>query len=222
MLDSLIPFFVNYGYFAVFAVLFLSGLGMPIPEDITLVAGGVISSLSCPFTGSFLDAVHICDHVHWMFIVGMCGVLLGDSIMFLVGYIFGERVLHMRFFSKLISQERYEWAQKKFENNGIFFIFSARFMPGLRALVFVVTGATRKVGYFKFLLTDGIAALISVPIWIYLGFWGERQLGDINVLEHYVKKGQLSIIVVLSLVLCGILSIWYIKKRIQKKTKILS
>ena len=47
MLESLIEFFTTYGYFAVFGVLLISGFGIPIPEDITLVAGGFISSLSC-------------------------------------------------------------------------------------------------------------------------------------------------------------------------------
>ncbi|MCV2509445.1 MAG: DedA family protein, partial [Neisseriaceae bacterium] len=45
MLDYLELFFSTYGYLAVFSVLILCGLGLPIPEDITLVAGGVISGL---------------------------------------------------------------------------------------------------------------------------------------------------------------------------------
>ena len=38
-------FFGSYGYAAVFACLVLCGLGVPVPEDITLVSGGVISGL---------------------------------------------------------------------------------------------------------------------------------------------------------------------------------
>ncbi len=47
MLENLIEFFTTYGYFAVFMVLLISEFGISISEDITLVAGGFISSLSC-------------------------------------------------------------------------------------------------------------------------------------------------------------------------------
>ena len=62
ILQVLIDFFTGYGYFAVFFVLLICGFGVPIPEDITLVAGGVISGLGY-------------THVHTMFAVGMAGVL---------------------------------------------------------------------------------------------------------------------------------------------------
>ena len=67
ILQVLIDFFTGYGYFAVFFVLLICGFGVPIPEDITLVAGGVISGLGY-------------THVHTMFAVGMAGVL--DSARF--------------------------------------------------------------------------------------------------------------------------------------------
>ena len=73
------------------------------------------------------------------------------------------------------------------------------------------------VSYLKFILTDGSAALISVPVWVYFGFWGERQLSDMGTLEHYVKRGQLSILVIIGLILVGIFAFWYIKKKIRKK-----
>jgi membrane protein DedA with SNARE-associated domain len=41
----LLPIFTEYGYVAVFLVLLACGFGLPLPEDITLVAGGVIAGL---------------------------------------------------------------------------------------------------------------------------------------------------------------------------------
>ena len=72
MLGLLETFFQQFGYFAVFLVLVLCGFGIPIPEDVTLVAGGVISGLGY-------------TNVHIMFAVGMAGVLVGDGLMFLLG-----------------------------------------------------------------------------------------------------------------------------------------
>jgi membrane protein DedA with SNARE-associated domain len=217
-LDSLIYFFTNYGTIAVFGVLLLCGFGLPIPEDITLVAGGFISSLACPIEGSFLHAFQNCDSVHIMLAISMAGVLIGDSVMFFLGYIYGEKLLKIKFFSRIVTQERYQWVQEKFAKHGFWFIFAARFMPGLRAPIYVVTGITKKVSYLKFFLTDGMAAIISVPIWVYLGFWGERQLSDLEVLDYYIKKGQFGIIGFVAIALVTFLVIWFVKKKIKEKT----
>ena len=45
MFAFLEAFFVEYGYAAVFFVLVICGFGVPIPEDLTLVTGGVISGM---------------------------------------------------------------------------------------------------------------------------------------------------------------------------------
>ena len=63
-MDILISIFADYGYVAVFVMLLLCGFGLPIPEDITLVAGGIIAGLG------YAD-------VHTMFAVCMAGVLIG-------------------------------------------------------------------------------------------------------------------------------------------------
>ncbi|HSC81531.1 MAG TPA: DedA family protein, partial [Chitinolyticbacter sp.] len=58
ILHYLVTIFTDYGYLAVFLVLLICGFGVPIPEDITLVAGGIISGLGYA-------------HVHTMFAVCM-------------------------------------------------------------------------------------------------------------------------------------------------------
>ena len=63
MLDFLIAFFSDYGYIAVFGILILCGFGLPVPEDITLVSGGVISGLGM-------------TNPHTMLAVGLAGVLI--------------------------------------------------------------------------------------------------------------------------------------------------
>ena len=84
MLDILEALFTQYGYAAVFVVLVACGFGIPIPEDITLIAGGVISGLG-----------H--SNAHIMVVVGMIGVLTGDGMMFLLGHFYGDRILKARY-----------------------------------------------------------------------------------------------------------------------------
>ncbi|NLD09928.1 MAG: DedA family protein, partial [Xanthomonadaceae bacterium] len=88
------PIFIDYGYVAVFIVLLLCGFGVPIPEDVTLVAGGVIAGLG-----------HANPHI--MVVVGLAGVLIGDGVMFLAGRIFGYRILRLKWGARIITRKRY-------------------------------------------------------------------------------------------------------------------
>lgn len=198
--QSLIDYFQSYGYIAVFSVLLLCGFGLPIPEDITLVAGGVISGLG-----------HA--DIRIMVAVGMVGVLIGDSTMFLLGRVFGERVLQFRLIARLVTKRRYERVQAKFQKHGQFVLFAARFMPGLRSPIFVVAGMTRRVSFFKFIAIDGFAALISVPVWVYAGFLGAD---NIDALMEFVHRGQTAIFVGVAILISAFVSFKLWRRRASK------
>ncbi len=201
MLDFLVGFFTDYGYVAVFSCLILCGLGVPVPEDITLVAGGVIAGLY----------PEINQHV--MFGVGILGVLVGDSTMFLGGRIFGYRIQRIRMFRKILSPRRFSQIQQKFKQYGLGVLFVARFIPGLRSPIFLAAGMSRRIPYHTFLLMDGFAALISVPVWVYIGyFFADNH----ELLMSYVHDVQSIIFACLGLVLIVVLAIWA-KKKIKAK-----
>lgn len=159
--NALLPVFTEYGYVAVFAMLLVCGFGVPVPEDVTLVTGGVIAGLG------YAD-------VNTMFLVGMAGVLIGDGMVFTLGRFQGERVMRAPGFRRVLTPERFASAQGAFTKYGHWVMFVARFLPGLRTPVFFTAGMTRRVSFLTWLLMDGVAALISVPIWIYLGYFGAR------------------------------------------------
>ena len=98
-------------------------------------------------------------------------------------------------------------------------VFAARFMPGLRAPIFATCGITKKVSYIKFLSVDGFAALISVPVWVYLGFWAEYQFNSLAALENYIKTGQMSIGILLGILVLVLLILWQVKRRVHKKLR---
>jgi len=199
LLNILVTLFTNHGYAAVFSVLLLCGFGLPVPEDVTLVAGGVISGIeNSPM------------RFHIMFLVGMAGVMVGDSIMFLAGYFKGEQILKSKLVARIVTQERYESVQVQFEKYGKWVVFMARFMPGLRAAIFLTAGISKKVSFVRFFLTDGFAALISVPIWVYLGFYFAT---NFELLLEHLHKGQM---IVLSIVGIGILLGFFLIYRKRK------
>ncbi len=200
MLDFLVSFFTDYGYAAVFGILVLCGFGLPVPEDISLVAGGIISGLG--FT----------NH-HVMVVIGMIGVLIGDSSMFLLGRVFGYRIQKIKFFRKILSPRRFSHIQKQFKQYGLGLLFVARFLPGLRSPIFLVAGMSRRVSYITFIAMDGLAALISVPVWVYLGYFFAD---NIDLLMEYVGDVQKLIYLSLAVVML-ICVIIYVKKKFKHK-----
>ena len=187
MLGLLETFFQQFGYFAVFWVLVLCGFGIPIPEDVTLVAGGVISGLGY-------------TNVHIMFAVGMAGVLVGDGLMFLLGRHYGERILRSKIGARLMPPKRYAQVQKKFDQYGNRVLFVARFLPGLRSPIFLSAGMSGKVSVWRWLLMDGLAAMISVPLWVYLGYYGAENRDWLMAKVHQFQHGIFALL--------GVLAVW--------------
>jgi len=184
-INSMVGFYESFGYVAVFGVLLLCGFGLPIPEDISIIAGGIISGMG--FT-----------NVHIMLLICLSGVIIGDSIIYQLGKILGERVFQKKFAKRVISQSWYHRIHKSFEKNGIMVLFAARFMPGLRTPIFLTAGITKFVGFGKFLLIDGIAALISVPVWTYLGYYGAKNR---EKLGHMIRDTKIGILIILAVII---------------------
>jgi len=152
--EYLFSFLGQWSYLGLFLVLMAAGLGVPLPEDIPLVAAGWLVHKGQAELGL-------------MIATGLVGVLLGDSILYFLGRRYGTQIFEHRWLRRIAKPWLLEKARVKYADHGAKILFAARFMPGLRAVLFLTAGTVR-VPYWKFLLIDGLAALISVPTWIWL------------------------------------------------------
>lgn len=183
------------GYAAVLGMLLVCGLGVPIPEDITLLAAGIMAALgSISLPGAI--------------IVGMIGVLAGDGFMFFMGRIYGRRAFNFPIIRTILTPDRIKLAEQKIRNNSKFICFTARFLPGLRSPVFLTAGAMG-VSPWTFFALDGFAALISVPAWIVVGWWFGQ---NIDVALTVAKDIQIFIFIGL---FCLIAGYFIYKKKIK-------
>ncbi|MDV6237111.1 DedA family protein [Leptospira ellisii] len=196
-LNLLVHIFSEYGYIAVFLVLILCGFGLPVPEDISLVSGGVIAGLGKA-------------DPHLMFLVGMAGVLLGDAAVFLVGRIYGVRVLRIPFFARIVTPERFSKVQDKISKYGNWVTFMARFMPGLRMPIYLTAGTSDRISFYRFVALDFLAAIISVPVWVYLGYFGAH---NFDTLMTWVHQGQLTVLVLLGIAILFFAVFYFIRKK---------
>ena len=174
----------EFQYAAIALVLFLAGLGVPIPEDIPLIYGGVMAG-----QGKMDVSIH--------FAVSMIFIIIGDTCLYLIG----RRVSRSSKvqsgqdgdlpsetptrFERLLSPERREKVQSYFDRYGSWAVFLGRFVAGVRGAVFLTAGLTN-FPIRRFIILDGLAALLSVPIWIGIGYWvGERWTEILDTAKSY-------------------------------------
>lgn len=186
-------------YVGVLAVLITCGLGVPLPEDMPLIFGGFLVARN---HGS----------LPLMIVVGLAGILIGDTIIFRAGQTGGEKLLNSRM-GRHISGERIQRTIQLFEKHGPKFIMAARFVPGLRAVTYFVAGTTG-VPYWKFIFYDGLAACVSAPVWVILGSWAykHRMLTRAVALSHRASLLIAGAITFLALT-------WFLVARLRKKAR---
>jgi membrane protein DedA with SNARE-associated domain len=199
-LDSIINFYSSFGYLSVFGMLLLCGFGVPIPEDISIIAGGIIAGLGY-------------GNIHIMCVVSFFGVMIGDVIVYNIGRIFGRKVFDRKIGKKLIEHGWYDRIIKSFNQNGKMVLFAARFMPGLRTPIFLTAGVTKFVGLPTFILIDGFAALISVPVWNYLGYYGSSNR---ELLLKWIKETKIAIFFILLITIIAYIAVKIIKNKLMK------
>jgi membrane protein DedA with SNARE-associated domain len=115
----------------------------------------------------------------------MVGVMVGDSIMYFLGRRWGSHVLEHRLSRKLLTVERQQAIAGYFDRYGAGIIFGARFLPGIRAALFLSAG-TMRVSFWTFFAMDGAAALLSVPLSFWLAYFFTDKLRELLDLQEHV------------------------------------
>ena len=184
-----VAFLAKWSYFGLFLILIAAGLGIPLPEDIPLVAAGWLV-----YKGS--------ADLWLMIVAGLLGVLVGDSLLFSMGRRYGDHIVEHRWLRRIAKPWLIEKARTLYVNHGAKIIFAARFMPGIRAVMFLIAGVFR-IPYWKFLLIDGSAALISVPLWVWVGARFSKHLEAILGAARLGTAGVVGLLI-LALAIWGI------------------
>jgi membrane protein DedA with SNARE-associated domain len=181
MLESLVEMLSGHGlavgYAAVFGVLVLCGFGLPMPEDVVLVTGGVLAWMASDLEAVTVTTMLHHPGLHVMVLFGLGGILVGDSVIFWAGRKLGMRVAEIRPLRRIITPARLAEAEKMIRRRGNLVVMIARFLPGLRAPTYFTVGHS-KLPFWEFLLFDGVAAAVSAPLWVCLGFYFGSNIGE--------------------------------------------
>jgi membrane protein DedA with SNARE-associated domain len=193
-------------YFALVGMMLLSAVGLPLPEEVTLISVGILAFMGAhpdhfppPFPGAPVVNVHTAA------IIAFFAVFFSDFLIYGVGRIFGRKLLYHprvhKMFPPHLMKRVEEWTHKY----GAYACGIFRFTPGIRFPGHLACGMLH-FPVWKFLLIDGLAAAISVPTQIYLlAHYGEPIL---------MKLRQFKLVV---FGLIGILLIYFLFRKIREK-----
>ncbi len=203
MLDYLyfiLPVVIEYRYLAVFMALTIAGLGVPIPEELSIVVSGYMVA-----TGRM--------DFWFTFMVCYAGVLAGDLVTYALGRFGGRVFLGSRLLRIFISKKRLGQAQFYYRKYGPRSLLVARQSPGIRFPSFFTAGLL-KMRLRSFLKYDCFAALISMPLAYILSYYfGPSALSLILRIGNITTMSVIGVIVV-CLIIFGLYS-FFKKKKIK-------
>ena len=161
------------GYFGIFLVLVLGGLGLPVPEEAPIILAAVLARKGT---------------MHWIPALVACfaGVLVGDFIVYFLGYFYGERVLGFPLTRKFLTRERETQIKGYFHRHGIKILILGRFAVGFRTAAYLTAGILR-LPPLKLFLTDLAAASFSTFLMFGLGyFFASKVEKGLQEAQHYI------------------------------------
>jgi membrane protein DedA with SNARE-associated domain len=190
-------------YSLIISMMFASSFGLPIPEEITLISAGFITHMAIhpeiyppPFPGAASVTPVMTA------IICFASVFLSDFLVFMLGRKYGTRMIGSKFFTKYRESNAMKRVEKFTEKYGAWACGIFRFTPGLRFPGHFACGSL-KIPIWKFVVVDGLAALLSVPTQVLLiAYYGEEMLG-------FLKEFKIVVFSVL-----GVLLLFYIVRKL--------
>jgi membrane protein DedA with SNARE-associated domain len=207
MFDQIVAAIIDHPYLAVAVLFVLCGLGLPLPEEIVLLAGGYVCA-------KFPEHAQL----HWMMAWCAGGILVGDVLPYLLGRVFGVRLLRLRWLRYIVTKQRLASFDRWFRRRGDWVILIARFIPGLRVVAFF-TGGTMKMSWQRFLCLDGLGILLIVPLLTWLGYHSASVIESVIATVQTVERGILWAAAGAGLLLSLWWWLWRRRRRLQQQQR---
>jgi membrane protein DedA with SNARE-associated domain len=163
----------HFGHLAVFALLVLGGLGLPVPEELLQLTAGYLARRGVLLFWPTVGAA-------WL------GIVLGDALFFLLARSQGPRLLASRQVGRLLTPRRRALLERHFARHAALTIMVARHASGFRLPAFALA-AMHGVRPVAFVVADGISALVSVPLVVSLGWFFAAHIEEVKRDLHEVE-----------------------------------
>jgi membrane protein DedA with SNARE-associated domain len=172
MLDSLIAWLIQYKSIALFFLLALGIVGLPIPDE-TLIT----------FAGALIAKGQL-DLITTIF-AAYAGSLFGITVSYFVGRTAGSYLVK-RYGKRFgLTQNKLDRVHQWFEKIGKWTLFVGYFIPGIRHLTGYVAGTT-ELSFIQFAIFAYLGAILWCSLFLTLGYFSSQHME--HLLEFVIKN----------------------------------
>jgi membrane protein DedA with SNARE-associated domain len=147
----------SYGYAAVFALVAIESLGIPLPGETVLIAGATYAGVTHRLS------------IWFVFLVGAAGAVVGDTLGYWIGDLGGYKLLRRYGRYVRMDEPKIKVARYLFDRRGGVVVFFGRFVSILRTYAAFLAG-TNKMPYHRFLLFNVSGGIFWAALYCALAY----------------------------------------------------
>ncbi len=197
--ELVLNYMVHFSYAAVFFVIILGSVGIPIPEELVLLIAGYLSSIGV------------------MNIFGVIGIAIiattiADNISYWIGRKKGVHILRSSLAVRIfLSPRRLAKIERHFARHGGKIVLFARFMLGFRMISYIIAGSS-KMPWRTFQKYN----IIGVAIWVpFVTLVGYVLSSGFLAAWRYAEKAQYVILALIIVVVVGYLFLRKFRRKVE-------
>jgi membrane protein DedA with SNARE-associated domain len=187
----------TYGYYAVFALIALESLGIPLPGETMLIAAGTYAGTSHKLS------------IWVIFLVAAAAAIIGDNIGFMIGHKGGYRLLRRYGHVVRLDESRIKVARYIFDRHGGKVVFFGRFVSVLRTYAAFLAGTSR-MRWPKFLVYNATGGVLWAAIYAFVAYAAGHALSR--------ASGTITLVLAGGAVIAVVGSFLFIRRRSQRLT----
>ena len=190
--------FLTHGsYLGIIAILILTGTGLPIPEEVPVIAAGILSS-----NGQLEPQL--------AFFACLIGAIVGDCVMYWIGRHFGRNIIREHpWWAHFVKPEREAQLERTLQEHDWKVFFFARFLVGVRSPVYLAAGVLQ-LPFRRFIMIDMVCATAVIGTFFGLSYY----FGDTIV--RWIRGAELGLTGILIIVVAIIAGIYLYRRRKKK------
>ena len=146
----------SWGYPAIFLIVTLGNIGLPVPEETVLIMAGYLA-----WQGYLQLSI--------VLVVGVISAVAGDNVGYWIGRRYGQTAVERVAEWLGLGSERMASMRRFVARYGAVGVFLGRFFPGLRFMAGPLAGASG-LGLRPFFVANVLGAVVFVPYGVGLGY----------------------------------------------------
>lgn len=178
---------VTYGYAAVFLLVALESLGIPLPGETILIAAG-----------TYAGSTHRLS-VAVIFFVAAAAAILGDNAGYFIGNKGGYRLLHRYGRYVRLDEPKVKVGRYVFDRHGGKVVFFGRFVSVLRTLAAFLAG-TARMRWPRFLWFNLAGGIVWVAIYTFAAYGAGHALTRLSGVLNWVF-GAVAVVVIVTTII---------------------